>query len=203
MATRNWNKVSLNYALRQIGWFSYATLADLVRASASKCFWCGEETPEGDREIEHVIPLCRRGPSHPGNTVMSCHACNAAKRRTEPEDFIADRRDYLRRGVIGDVKAIRKNTAALGDEWRTGDRDFGPIAFYFAKDAEVAYVVPEYNKPLIDHWRAAWQPRGSKLIVYKRFRAFTAPVAGDNLAAEIEEFLSSGGRIIFRPTDNG
>lgn len=60
-------------------------------APAVACHWCGEPVSMSDREVDHLIPLCRGGAHDRSNLVASCTACNMSKHSKLPEEFLAGR----------------------------------------------------------------------------------------------------------------
>jgi 5-methylcytosine-specific restriction endonuclease McrA len=50
------------------------------------CVYCGKRT--GVLTCDHVIPVCRGGSSTLENLVTACEACNRAKGRRTPEEWV-------------------------------------------------------------------------------------------------------------------
>lgn len=76
-----------------------AAVLEIYGLSASpykiSCHWCGCETAQGGRHVDHVVPLCAGGEHTSKNLVIACKTCNLKKGRMLPEHF--GRGEYHRR----------------------------------------------------------------------------------------------------------
>ena len=50
--------------------------AALLERDGRGCFYCGQQMPNEDMTVEHLIPLDKRGPDHEGNMALAPRACN-------------------------------------------------------------------------------------------------------------------------------
>ncbi|CAJ0719441.1 hypothetical protein LMG6871_02867 [Ralstonia edaphis] len=48
----------------------------LLRRDGSACFYCGKDTTEDDRSLEHLVPRAHGGPNHLSNLVLAHRKCN-------------------------------------------------------------------------------------------------------------------------------
>ena len=55
---------------------------------AGICHYCGKKFPESELTLDHVVPVARGGKSTRGNLVVSCRACNQAKKFLTPAEMI-------------------------------------------------------------------------------------------------------------------
>ncbi len=53
------------------------------------CHYCAENTPEGQRTLDHKVPLSKGGGHVAGNIVMACKSCNCSKQDKTEEEFNA------------------------------------------------------------------------------------------------------------------
>jgi len=56
-------------------------------ASRLTCYWCGKPVKKKDRQVDHIVPLSRRGAHAVLNLCCSCASCNHRKRHKMPEEF--------------------------------------------------------------------------------------------------------------------
>lgn len=54
------------------------TLSELIERDGPNCFYCGEETDDESRSIEHLLSVDHGGNNHLSNLVVSCRQCNVA-----------------------------------------------------------------------------------------------------------------------------
>ncbi len=67
---------------------AYRAFVKIVRTAKSiPCYWCGKKTKRGDRHIDHVVPLGRKGKDDVYNLCCSCVTCNLRKSIKMPEEF--------------------------------------------------------------------------------------------------------------------
>lgn len=52
-----------------------------------ECAYCGAETDDTSRSLDHVMPQSRGGEHTPDNLVVCCRRCNSAKRDRTPEEM--------------------------------------------------------------------------------------------------------------------
>lgn len=70
---------SLNQRVEKLGLFGRVTKQELINLFASylyKCVYCGNEASE----VDHIIPLYKRGGGEIENMVPCCAGCNSRKR---------------------------------------------------------------------------------------------------------------------------
>lgn len=51
------------------------------------CYYCQQPVPKGKRHVDHVIPLCLKGPHELGNLASSCKKCNQWKNHRRIKDW--------------------------------------------------------------------------------------------------------------------
>lgn len=49
----------------------------LIRRDGHGCFYCGVDTTEDDRSLEHLVPITHGGPNHLSNLVIAHRRCNS------------------------------------------------------------------------------------------------------------------------------
>jgi hypothetical protein len=49
----------------------------LLKRDGAGCFYCGIETNEEDRSLEHLVPIAHGGPNHLSNLVLAHRKCNS------------------------------------------------------------------------------------------------------------------------------
>lgn len=59
------------------GGFKDGLLKALIRRDGKKCFYCGNDTTEENRSLEHLVPLAHGGPNHLSNLVLAHSCCNS------------------------------------------------------------------------------------------------------------------------------
>lgn len=59
------------------GGFKDGLLNALIRRDGPSCFYCGADTTEDDRSLEHLVPLAHGGPNHLSNLVLAHGRCNS------------------------------------------------------------------------------------------------------------------------------
>jgi 5-methylcytosine-specific restriction endonuclease McrA len=59
------------------GTYSAADIIDKRYQQKNCCYWCGNALDRYD--VDHVIPLARKGSNWPDNIVIACHSCNSQK----------------------------------------------------------------------------------------------------------------------------
>ena len=68
----------------------FCTKTDIERqleGQKGRCWWC-RKILRGKYEIDHRVPIAKRGPHLPANIVISCVTCNKAKHDKLPQDWI-------------------------------------------------------------------------------------------------------------------
>ena len=60
--------------------------------STDKCYYCGKEVKPFtvDKQIEHKIPISKGGTNNIKNLVISCKACNSAKKDKTEAEYLAE-----------------------------------------------------------------------------------------------------------------
>ena len=63
------------------------TLADIKKLyAAEKCYYCDKELAEGEKTVDHKLPVSRGGTNELQNLAICCQQCNSQKKdRTEEE----------------------------------------------------------------------------------------------------------------------
>lgn len=49
----------------------------LIKRDGKACFFCGADTDEDDRSLEHLVPIAHGGPNHLSNLVLAHRKCNS------------------------------------------------------------------------------------------------------------------------------
>lgn len=66
-------------------------LKDVYRRAQSadciRCYLCGKITLQGERHVDHVIPLSRGGAHVSSNLAIACAVCNESKNNRTPEEY--------------------------------------------------------------------------------------------------------------------
>jgi predicted DNA binding protein len=52
-----------------------------------ECYWCHKKITKEECEIDHIIPISRRGSHIAENIVASCNECNSLKRNNSPYKY--------------------------------------------------------------------------------------------------------------------
>ena len=68
------------------GSFDRGNVFLILTAQGFRCFWCDADITR-KHQIDHFIPLARRGSNWPSNIVMSCARCNQQRRDKMPDEF--------------------------------------------------------------------------------------------------------------------
>lgn len=63
----------------------------LLAGQSAQCFYCGQSIENLKFEIDHFIPLSKRGSNEPDNLVLSCCRCNRSKGAKFPWEWMPDR----------------------------------------------------------------------------------------------------------------
>jgi HNH endonuclease len=50
----------------------------IIQRDGLNCFYCGCETSEANRTIEHLLSVLHGGNNNPANLALACHNCNVA-----------------------------------------------------------------------------------------------------------------------------
>jgi predicted DNA binding protein len=59
-----------------------------------ECYWCHNKITKGECEIDHIVPISRRGPHIAENIVASCHECNSFKQSKSPYKYNYTKNGY-------------------------------------------------------------------------------------------------------------
>jgi 5-methylcytosine-specific restriction endonuclease McrA len=51
-----------------------------------RCYLCGKLIPIGERHVDHIVPLSRRGAHRPSNLAIACAKCNMSKKDKTPDE---------------------------------------------------------------------------------------------------------------------
>ena len=52
-----------------------------------RCYWCKAKTRKGERAVDHIVPLARKGMHASENLCIACTSCNQKKSSHLPEEF--------------------------------------------------------------------------------------------------------------------
>ena len=64
-----------------------ARVTEIRSADVLPCHWCGKPTTKGDRHVDHIIPLNKRGKHSAENLCCACPRCNCSKGDKYPHEF--------------------------------------------------------------------------------------------------------------------
>lgn len=76
---------------RPNGYWSARQWEELLRATGSRCYWCGEFTDKPSPD--HLVPLAKGGRNSIANLVVSCRRCQSRRQDKSAEEFV----EYLAR----------------------------------------------------------------------------------------------------------
>jgi len=66
-------------------------IAEIYRKAAEdspiRCYLCNKLIPLGDREVDHIFPVIKGGPSTPSNLEIACRKCNRSKHDKHPNEL--------------------------------------------------------------------------------------------------------------------
>lgn len=62
-------------------------LADLIKETNNRCFYCGESFEFVKIEVDHIDPFSRSRNGSSSNFAVCCQSCNRAKRDLSIEEF--------------------------------------------------------------------------------------------------------------------
>lgn len=80
--------------------FSSQWVANLTKRQEYRCFWCGLETRDGDRHLDHVWPLSKGGFHDVANLVLACGPCNLKKGARSPWEMVREDLDSGRQEIV-------------------------------------------------------------------------------------------------------
>jgi hypothetical protein len=66
----------------------------LINRDGPSCFYCGEDTSEDDRSLEHLVPIAHGGPNHLSNLVLAHRKCNSKAGHMSAMEKIRAREAY-------------------------------------------------------------------------------------------------------------
>jgi len=52
-----------------------------------RCYICDKLIPLGDREVDHIFPVAKGGPTRPSNLAIACSHCNRSKNAKHPNEL--------------------------------------------------------------------------------------------------------------------
>jgi len=52
-----------------------------------RCYICDKLIPLGDREVDHILPVSKGGPTRPSNLAIACSHCNRSKNAKHPNEL--------------------------------------------------------------------------------------------------------------------
>jgi 5-methylcytosine-specific restriction endonuclease McrA len=62
----------------------YSIAAD---GKSVRCYLCGDMIPNGERHVDHIVPLSRGGGHVASNLAIACAECNLRKAAKLPEEI--------------------------------------------------------------------------------------------------------------------
>jgi 5-methylcytosine-specific restriction endonuclease McrA len=86
---RQWEKASAHNRRGAVGKITAADIRDIFEKGNGICTYCTKVIPEGESQIDHIIPIAKGGPNLRDNCTLACRTCNLRKHDSMPEDFLA------------------------------------------------------------------------------------------------------------------
>lgn len=87
-----------------------------------ECAYCGLEFSETNRrQIEHMRPVSRGGPTVPENLVPACRPCNIAKGRRTPKEWKVEIRRRMRAHISAFMTELSRCSVPDAAWWQLRD----------------------------------------------------------------------------------
>jgi hypothetical protein len=107
-----------------------------------RCWYCGIKLPEGEGQIDHIVPKCAGGSDERRNLALTCPQCNRAKWNRPLEEFM-HWLEWIRTGGSFTPYNMSSKREVYDAEYQSkaGNEDLPELPAEIPTEAEVAEVL--------------------------------------------------------------